>query len=119
MELIFYCSRPTGMSLRYVGPNPPSDDWYAFVSKTGSVLTKRPPPIVRSAVARCITEASKASDLLVISSDGFDVLCDSEKGSPHFEVVVTQRLKQPARERKRSAECGGGRAAKIGFSSTA
>jgi hypothetical protein len=95
-----YCSGPTGMSLRYAGPNPPSDDWYAFVSKTGSVLTKRPPPIVRSAVARCITEASKASDLVVIRSDGFDVLCDSEKGSPHFEVVVIQRLK-PARERKR------------------
>jgi hypothetical protein len=96
-----YCSGPTGMSLRYVSPNLPSDDWYAFVSKTGSVLTKRPPPIVRSAVARCITEASKASDLVVIRSDGFDVLCDSEKGSPYFEVVVTQWLKQPVRGRKR------------------
>jgi hypothetical protein len=30
----------------------------------------------------------------------FDVLCDSEKGNPYFEVVVTQRLKQPGREWK-------------------
>ena len=81
-----YCSGPAGMSLRYVGPNPPSDDWYAFVSKTGSVLTKRRQPIVRSAVERCIREASKASDFVEIRSDGFEVLCDSEKSSSYFET---------------------------------
>jgi hypothetical protein len=50
-----------GMSLRYVGPNHPPDDWYAFVSKTGSVLTERRPALVRSAVERCLTHRFKSS----------------------------------------------------------
>jgi hypothetical protein len=35
------CSGPAGMSLRYVGPSHPPDDWYALVSKTGSVLLRK------------------------------------------------------------------------------
>ena len=58
----------------------------AFVSKTGSVRTKRRQPIVRSAVERCIREASKASDFVEIRSDSFEVLCDSEKSSSYFET---------------------------------
>jgi hypothetical protein len=95
-----YCSGPAGMSLRYVGPRPPPEDWYAFVSKTGSVLTKRPQPIIRSVVERCIREATKSSHVIEIMSDGFDVLCGSEEGNPYFELVVTQRLKPPPRERR-------------------
>ena len=100
-EAYLYCSGPTGMGVRYVGPNPPSADWYGFVSKTGSVLTKRPQSIVRSAVERCVREASEASDVVeIVKSDGFDVLCDTEKGNPYFEVVVAQRPKQSERKRK-------------------
>ena len=95
-----YCADPGGMSLRYLGPNPPVDDWYAFVSKTGSVLTKRPQWVIRSAVKRCVGEASKSSHVIETSSDGFGVLCGSEKGSPYFELLITQRLKPRARERK-------------------
>jgi hypothetical protein len=95
-----YCSGPASMSLRYLGPNPPPKDWYAFVSKTGSVLTKRPHPMIRSAVERCVAEASKSSHVIEIASDGFDVLCGSEKGYPYFELVVTQRPKPPARGRR-------------------
>ena len=29
-----YCGAPGSMSLRFLGPKPPVDDWYAFVSKT-------------------------------------------------------------------------------------
>ena len=29
-----YCAAPGSMSLRFLGPKPPVDDWYAFVSKT-------------------------------------------------------------------------------------
>jgi hypothetical protein len=88
------CSGPAGMSIRYVGPNPPSEDWYAFVGKTGSALTERRPSLVRRAVERCIKEVQQSSDSVGdVRSAGFEVLCDSEKGSGHVEVVVTQRLK--------------------------
>jgi hypothetical protein len=98
-DAYLYCAAYGSMSLRFLGPNPPVDDWYAFVSKTGSVLTKRPQRVIRSAVERCFSEASKSSHLIEISSDGFGLLCGSEKGGPYFELVVTQRLKPPACER--------------------
>jgi hypothetical protein len=50
------CSGPAGMSLRYVAPNHPPNDWYAFASKTGSVLTERRPTLVRAAVERGLKE---------------------------------------------------------------
>ena len=94
-----YCAAPGSMSLRFLGPKPPVDDWYAFVSKTSSVLTKRHQRVIRLAAERCVSEASKSSHLIEISSDGFGLLCGSEKGGPYFELMVTQRLKPPACER--------------------
>jgi hypothetical protein len=44
-----YCAAPGSMSLRFLGPKPPVDDWYAFVSKTSSVLTKRHQRVIRLA----------------------------------------------------------------------
>jgi hypothetical protein len=94
-----YCAAPGSMSLRFLGPKPPVDDWYAFVSKTSSVLTKRHQRVIRLAAERCVSEASKSNHLIEISSAGFSVLCGSESGTPYFELVVTQRLKPPAREK--------------------
>jgi hypothetical protein len=94
-----YCAAPGSMSLRFLGPKPPVDDWYAFVSKTSSVLTKRHQRVIRLAAERCVSEALKSNHLIEISSAGFSVLCGSESGSPYFELVVTQRLKPPAREK--------------------
>jgi len=94
-----YCAAPGSMSLRFLGPKPPVDDWYAFVSKTSSVLTKRHQRVIRLAAERCVSEASKSSHLIEISSAGFSVLCGSESGTPYFEMVVTQRLKPPATEK--------------------
>lgn len=89
------CSGPAGMSLLYVGPNPPPDDWYAFVSKTGSVLTERRPALVRSAVEWCLKELQQSSELVAnVRSKGFEVLCDTEKSGRHVEVVVTQRVRR-------------------------
>jgi hypothetical protein len=89
------CSGPAGMSLRYVGPNHPPDDWYAFVSKAGSVLTERRPALVRSAVERCLKELQQSGELVAdVRSKGFEVLCDSEKSSRDVEVVVTQRVRR-------------------------
>ena len=83
------------MSLHYVARNPPSEDWFAFVSQTGSVLTERRPPLVRRAVERCIKEAQRSSDLVAdVRSQGFEVHCGSEKSGGQVEVLVTQRLKQ-------------------------
>ena len=92
-----YCAAPGSMSLRFLGPKPPVDDWYAFVSKTSSVLTKRHQRVIRLAAERCVSEASKSSHLIEISSAGFGVLCGSESGTPYFELVVTQRLNPSAR----------------------
>ena len=94
-----YCAAPGSMSLRFLGPKPPVDDWYAFVSKTSSVLTKRHQRVIRLAAERCVSEALKSNHLIEISSAGFSVLCGSESGTPYFELVVTQRLKPPAREK--------------------
>jgi hypothetical protein len=92
---LLICSLPGGMSLHYVAPNPPSEDWFAFVSQTGSVLTERRPPLVRRAVERCIKEAQRSSDLVAdVRSQGFEVHCGSEKSGRQVEVLVTQRLKQ-------------------------
>lgn len=90
---ILSCSGPGGMSLHYVGPNPPSEGWFAFVSKTGSVLTERRPPLVRQAVERCIKEAQRSSDLVEVRSPGFEVLCGSERSSRQVEVLVKQQFK--------------------------
>lgn len=88
------CFAPAGMSLRYVGPHCQTDDWYRFVAKTGSILTRRPELLVSKGVERWIRREDESSDpddiKKIPDAGGFLIMCDDLDGNP--EVYIFQKV---------------------------
>jgi hypothetical protein len=84
------CAGTYGLNLRSLSPPDPPQQWYDFIVRAGSILTKVTPTIVRDGIRQCVKAAS-ASGYADLTLGGVHISCDVDlKGFNRVDLIIAR-----------------------------
>jgi hypothetical protein len=86
------CGGTNGLNLRFMSPPDPPKDWFQFVGRSASILTKVQPSILREGVKRCINEAAQSGQHFAENFEhgGARFFCDVDENNKRVELTITR-----------------------------
>jgi hypothetical protein len=83
------CEGTFGLNLRFVSPPGAPQEWYQFVVRSASILTKAKPTIVREGAEQCVNAALQSSHGFADLEHGkIRFFCDTDEKT-RVELTIT------------------------------
>jgi len=85
------CAGTYGLNLRFMTRPDPPPEWFQFVGRSGSVLTKVPPLILREGVQKCLNTAFESGRQRAdFEHRGARFICDVGENDKRVELTITR-----------------------------
>jgi hypothetical protein len=79
------------LNLRFMSRPDPPPEWFQFVGRSGSVLTKVPPLILREGVQKCLNTAFESGRQHAdFEHRGARFICDVGENDKRVELTITR-----------------------------
>jgi hypothetical protein len=86
------CGGTNGLNLRFMSPPHPPKDWFQFVGRSASILTKVQPSVLGEGVKMCLNEAERSGQHFAENfvHGGARFFCDVDENNKRIELTITR-----------------------------